>query len=117
MPVNSRWNVAEVLDAAWGYAAATGRRVSIEYAMIRDINDHAWRADLLASLLAGRLAHVNLIPLNPTPGSKWTASDPAVAQEFFDRIASARHPGHSARHQGRPDRRRVRPARRRYRPR
>ncbi|MGO8960543.1 MAG: 23S rRNA (adenine(2503)-C(2))-methyltransferase RlmN [Streptosporangiaceae bacterium] len=88
VPVNRRWKVAEVLDAAWGYAEATGRRVSIEYAMIRDINDQAWRADLLASLLAGRLAHVNLIPLNPTPGSKWTASDPAVAAEFLDRLAS-----------------------------
>jgi 23S rRNA (adenine2503-C2)-methyltransferase len=88
VPVNRRWQVAEVLDAAWGYAAATGRRVSIEYAMIRDINDQAWRADLLASLLAGRLAHVNLIPLNPTPGSKWTASDHGVADEFFDRLAS-----------------------------
>ena len=87
VPVNRRWKVAEVLDAAWGYAAATGRRVSIEYAMIRDINDQAWRADLLASLLAGRLAHVNLIPLNPTPGSKWTASDPDVAAEFLDRLA------------------------------
>jgi 23S rRNA (adenine2503-C2)-methyltransferase len=87
VPVNRRWKVAEVLDAAWGYAAATGRRVSIEYAMIRDINDHAWRADMLASLLAGRLAHVNLIPLNPTPGSKWTASDPDVAAEFLDRLA------------------------------
>jgi 23S rRNA (adenine2503-C2)-methyltransferase len=88
VPVNRRWQVAEVLDAAWGYAEATGRRVSIEYAMIRDINDQAWRADLLASLLAGRLAHVNLIPLNPTPGSKWTASDPDVADEFFGRLAS-----------------------------
>jgi 23S rRNA (adenine2503-C2)-methyltransferase len=88
VPVNRRWKVAEVLDAAWDYAATTGRRVSIEYAMIRDINDHAWRADRLASLLAGRLAHVNLIPLNPTPGSKWTASDPAVAAEFLDRLAA-----------------------------
>ena len=87
VPVNRRWKVAEVLDAAWGYAAATGRRVSIEYAMIRDINDHSWRADMLATLLAGRLAHVNLIPLNPTPGSKWTASDPAVAADFQDRLA------------------------------
>jgi 23S rRNA (adenine2503-C2)-methyltransferase len=88
VPVNRRWKVAEVLDAAWGYAAATGRRVSIEYAMIRDINDQAWRADRLASLLAGQLAHVNLIPLNPTPGSKWTASDPRVAAEFLDRLAA-----------------------------
>jgi 23S rRNA (adenine2503-C2)-methyltransferase len=88
VPLNRRWQVAEVLDAAWGYAAETGRRVSIEYAMIRDINDQAWRADLLAGLLAGRLAHVNLIPLNPTPGSKWTASDPDVAAEFLDRLAA-----------------------------
>jgi 23S rRNA (adenine2503-C2)-methyltransferase len=88
VPVNRRWPVAEVLDAAFGYAAATGRRVSIEYAMIRDVNDHAWRAELLADLLAGRLAHVNLIPLNPTPGSKWTASDPEVAGEFQHRLAA-----------------------------
>ena len=87
VPVNRRWQVAEVLDAAWGYAAATGRRVSIEYAMIRDVNDQAWRADALARLLAGRLGHVNLIPLNPTPGSRWTASDPRVAAEFEARLA------------------------------
>jgi 23S rRNA (adenine2503-C2)-methyltransferase len=88
VPVNKRWNVARVLDAAWAYADATGRRVSIEYAMIRDVNDQAWRADALADLLSGRLAHVNLIPLNPTPGSRWTASDPEVAREFLDRIAA-----------------------------
>ena len=87
VPVNRRWKVAEVLDAAWDYAAVTGRRVSIEYALIRDINDQPWRADLLGSLLAGRLAHVNLIPLNPTPGSKWTASRPGVQEEFLRRIA------------------------------
>lgn len=74
VPVNNRWPIAQVMDAAWGYAEATGRRVSIEYALIRDINDQAWRAEALADLLVGRLAHVNLIPLNPTPGSKWTAS-------------------------------------------
>ena len=86
VPVNRRWKVAEVLDAAWAYAATTGRRVSIEYALIRDINDHAWRADELGSLLAGKLAHVNLIPLNPTPGSKWTASRPAAQREFVRRL-------------------------------
>src|SRR5581483_6761980 len=50
VPINTRWKVDEVLDAAAGYAAVTKRRVSIEYAMIRDINDHAWRADLLGEL-------------------------------------------------------------------
>ncbi len=74
VPINNRWPVAEVLDAAWEYARVTGRRVSIEYAMIRDINDQEWRAEALADLLSGQLAHVNLIPLNPTPGSIWTAS-------------------------------------------
>jgi 23S rRNA (adenine2503-C2)-methyltransferase len=89
VPVNQRWNVAEVLDAAWGYAATTGRRVSIEYAMIRDVNDQPWRADLLGRLLAGRLAHVNLIPLNPTPGSKWDASPKPVEREFVRRLRTA----------------------------
>jgi len=88
VPVNRRWKVAEVLAAAWKYAAATGRRVSIEYAMIRDVNDQAWRAEALADLLSGHLAHVNLIPLNPTPGSRWTASDPQVAREFEHRLAA-----------------------------
>jgi 23S rRNA (adenine2503-C2)-methyltransferase len=88
VPVNRRWKVAEVLSAAWDYAAATGRRVSIEYALIRDVNDQPWRADLLGSLLAGHLAHVNLIPLNPTPGSKWTASRPGAQEEFVRRVAA-----------------------------
>ncbi len=51
--MNRRWKVAEVLDAAWDYAAATGRRVSIEYALIRDINDQPWRADLLGRCWRG----------------------------------------------------------------
>jgi 23S rRNA (adenine2503-C2)-methyltransferase len=86
VPVNRRWKVAEVLAAARDYTAASGRRFSIEYALIKDINDQAWRADLLGSLLAGQLAHVNLIPLNPTPGSKWTASRPADQREFVRRL-------------------------------
>lgn len=86
VPINSRWKVDEVLDAAWNYAEVTGRRISIEYALIRDINDQAWRADLLGDLLRGHLVHVNLIPLNPTPGSKWTASDPRDEREFVRRL-------------------------------
>jgi 23S rRNA (adenine2503-C2)-methyltransferase len=86
VPVNTRWKISEVLDAAWRYGAKTKRRVSIEYALIKDINDQAWRADLLGSLLAGHLVHVNLIPLNPTPGSKWTASRPEAQREFVRRL-------------------------------
>lgn len=86
VPINNRWPVAEVLDAVWGYADTTGRRISIEYALIRDINDQDWRADLLADLLRGRLAHVNVIPLNPTPGTKWTASTPEQQRSFVSRL-------------------------------
>ncbi|HLL67047.1 MAG TPA: 23S rRNA (adenine(2503)-C(2))-methyltransferase RlmN [Micromonosporaceae bacterium] len=89
VPVNQRWKVAEVLDTAWRYARTTGRRVSIEYAMIRDVNDQPWRADLLGRLLAGQLAHVNLIPLNPTPGSRWDASPKPVEREFVRRLRTA----------------------------
>lgn len=87
VPVNTRWNVREVLGAAWEYAEKSGRRISIEYALIRDINDQAWRGDLLGKLLKGKRVHVNLIPLNPTPGSKWTASRPEDEKAFVDAIA------------------------------
>jgi len=67
--------------------------VSIEYALIRDVNDQPWRADLLATLLRRRIGtkrvHVNLIPLNPTPGSKWDASPRAVQDEFVRRVQAA----------------------------
>ncbi len=86
VPVNTRWPVREVLEAAFGYTRETGRRLSIEYAMIRDVNDQPWRADLLAKRLAGKLVHVNLIPLNPTPGSEWDASSKPVEQEFVRRL-------------------------------
>ncbi|THJ76117.1 23S rRNA (adenine(2503)-C(2))-methyltransferase RlmN [Candidatus Frankia alpina] len=86
VPINTRWPVAEVLAAAWEYAEASGRRVSIEYALIDGVNDDVARADALATLLAGRLAHVNLIPLNPTDGSSWRASAPAGQRAFVRRL-------------------------------
>jgi 23S rRNA (adenine2503-C2)-methyltransferase len=89
VPINTRWKVDEAIDAAHRYYEATGRRVSIEYALIRDINDQAWRADLLGEKLNRRgrgWVHVNPIPLNPTPGSKWTASRRGVEQQFVERL-------------------------------
>jgi 23S rRNA (adenine2503-C2)-methyltransferase len=82
VPINNRFNIREVLAAADQYEKKTGRRYSIEYALIRDINDQSWRADLLGRLLKNRNSHVNLIPLNPTPGSKWTASRREDEAEF-----------------------------------
>ena len=89
VPVNNRWKVGEALDAARYYADVTGRRVSVEYALIRDVNDQPWRADLLAKRLhraLGPLVHVNLIPLNPTPGSEWDASPKPAEREFVRRV-------------------------------
>src|SRR5262249_52338669 len=60
--VNNRWKISEPLDAARYYADTTGRRVSVEYALIRDVNDQPWRADLLGKRLhraLGPLVHVN----------------------------------------------------------
>ncbi|WAL41268.1 23S rRNA (adenine(2503)-C(2))-methyltransferase RlmN [Brevibacterium sp. BRM-1] len=92
IPVNTRWKADEAIDAAYDYYRQTGRRVSIEYALIKDMNDHAWRAELLAKKLNARgrgWVHVNPIPLNPTPGSVWTASEPEVAAEFVRRLVAA----------------------------
>jgi len=92
VPVNTRWPVAEVLAATRHYADTTGRRVSIEYALIRDVNDQRWRAELLGRLLRehlGVLGHVNLIPLNPTAGSAWDASPKSVEREFVRQVQAA----------------------------
>ncbi len=90
VPINTRWKVHEVVEAAWHYAEKTKRRVSIEYALIKDVNDQAWRADLLGDVLNSYgdwgWVHVNPIPLNPTPGSKWTASRREDEREFVRRL-------------------------------
>lgn len=92
IPINSHYKVGELLDAARAYFRKTGRRVSIEYALIKDMNDHKWRAELLAHELNKRgkgWAHINPIPLNPTPGSIWTASTPAAQKIFVNTLRQA----------------------------
>lgn len=92
IPINSRWKVGELLDAARHYFLATGRRVSIEYALIKDMNDQPWRAQLLADELNRRghgWVHVNPIPLNPTPGSIWTASTRRAQNMFVETLRAA----------------------------
>ena len=90
IPINSRWKVGELLDAARAYFLATGRRVSIEYALIKDMNDQEWRAQLLADELNRRghgWVHVNPIPLNPTPGSILDGVDEARPRRFRESAA------------------------------
>ena len=91
VPINTRFSVAETVDAAYEYFAKTGRRVSIEYALMRDINDQGWRADLLADVLSadGRgtsWVHINPIPLNEVPGSQFTRSREEDMDEFVRRL-------------------------------
>ena len=117
VPVNTRWQVDETVDAAWNYARVTKRRVSIEYAMMRGINDQAWRADLLADVLNARgdwgWVHVNLIPLNPTPGLEVDrAVDPGRRARVRPPAGGQGHPHDRPRHPRQRDRRRLRPARR-----
>jgi 23S rRNA (adenine2503-C2)-methyltransferase len=85
MPINRRYPLRELIPVAAEYARATGRRVSYEYVLLRDVNDALPLADTLASILPRRLSHVNLIPYN------WTSAGymPArveQARAFRDRL-------------------------------
>jgi 23S rRNA (adenine2503-C2)-methyltransferase len=92
VPINRRYGVAATLAAVHRYWKATRRRVSIEYALIRGINDQEWRAAVLAERLCQygtSWVHLNPIPLNPVPGSIWTASRPKVQDLFVTRLEQA----------------------------
>ncbi|MCL0081609.1 23S rRNA (adenine(2503)-C(2))-methyltransferase RlmN, partial [Peptococcaceae bacterium] len=65
MPINRRYPLAKLIPACKDYATATGRRVTFEYALIKDVNDQLEQATKLAQMLKRMLAHVNLIPVNP----------------------------------------------------
>lgn len=64
MKINKRWNMSELLNACKYYISCTGRRISFEYAMVKDLNDSSEHAEELSKLMKGMLCHVNLIPLN-----------------------------------------------------
>jgi 23S rRNA (adenine2503-C2)-methyltransferase len=87
VPVNRRWPVAECIAAAKAFRRAHGRRVSVEYALIAGVNDRPWQAEALAKLLRGTDIHVNVIPLNPTPGFGVPAS--TRVQAFTDEVRRA----------------------------
>ena len=85
VPINRKWPLAEVVGAGRRFAARTGRRVSLEYVMIDGLNDTDEQATGLADLARGWRSHVNLIPLNPTPGSRWSGT-PAAGIDRFVRV-------------------------------
>ena len=82
MPINRRYNVQTLLTACRNYFEKTGRRISFEYAMIRDVNDTPEMAQLLIKRLKGIAAHVNLIPLNDIEESPLKPSLPGVVRTF-----------------------------------
>ena len=89
VPINRRWPVAELLAACDRYIAATGRRVSFEYALMKGINDGDEVARELAALLRGWLCHVNLIPLNPVDVLPYERPDPAGIERFAGILRAA----------------------------
>lgn len=82
VPINRRYGLDALFEACHEYVERTGRRVSFEWALIAGINDTPTQAQALAARLTGILAHVNLIPLNPTRRYAGERSS-AVATETF----------------------------------
>ncbi|HEV7603575.1 MAG TPA: 23S rRNA (adenine(2503)-C(2))-methyltransferase RlmN [Candidatus Limnocylindrales bacterium] len=89
VPLNRRWPVAEVIEAARDHARATGRRISYEVTMIGGINDTDEDSAAMADLLRGDHAHVNLIPMNPVAHTPWTASPMPVIERFSATLRAA----------------------------
>ena len=90
MPVNRKYPLADVLRAARMYAERTKRRITYEYILIRDLNDGVREAELLAKLLRGQLASVNLIPINPVAERNLYRPDKAAIRRF-QKILEERH--------------------------
>ena len=82
MPIANRYTIAETLAACDAYFAATGRRMSYEYSLVRGVNDQPEHAQALSALLKGKNCHVNLIPVNPVAERSYEASQEASVTRF-----------------------------------
>ncbi len=88
MPVNSKYDIDELLKSCRYYAKVTGRRISFEYAMIKGVNDSDANAMELADRLKGILCHVNLIPVNNVRETNFVKSSVERQKKFIDILAS-----------------------------
>lgn len=86
VPVNRRYPLNALMEACRQYLTAKGRRLSFEWACIGGVNDRPVDAAQLAGLARPLGAHVNLIPLNPTPGYPVRGSRPAAVRQFRDEL-------------------------------
>ena len=89
IPINRRWPITELVTACADYFATRGRRISFEWALISEVNDRFEDADRLAALARPLAAHVNLIPLNATPGYEVRGSSRNRVHRFRDRLVEA----------------------------
>lgn len=89
LPVNRKYPIEEVLEACRYYIEKTSRRVTFEWALIRDENDTPEAAHQLVGLLKGMMCHVNVIPLNPTHQYNGQATTRERAQAFADILNTA----------------------------
>jgi 23S rRNA (adenine2503-C2)-methyltransferase len=89
VPINRRYPLDELAAACADYRLRSGRRLSFEWALIHGVNDRATDADELGAYARPLGAHVNLIPLNPTPGYGVPGTGPAGVRRFRDRLAGA----------------------------
>ena len=88
MPVNKKWPIREVVAASKEYFQLTGRRVTFEYALIKNVNDSKAHAEALARLLSGFPCHVNVIRLNPVTAGKFEPADKYTVEEFVATLAA-----------------------------
>jgi 23S rRNA (adenine2503-C2)-methyltransferase len=89
VPINQRYPIATLMAAVDRYIARTGRRVSFEYALMRGVNDQEQTANDLATLLCGRLCHVNIIPLNPVELLPFERPDRVAIERFAGILRTA----------------------------
>jgi len=82
VPINRRYPIPDLMEACADFRQETGRRVSFEWAMIDGVNDSEHQAVHLARLSTSVRAHVNLIPLNPTPGYPVRGTPPERIDAF-----------------------------------
>ncbi|MBN1249785.1 MAG: 23S rRNA (adenine(2503)-C(2))-methyltransferase RlmN [Anaerolineae bacterium] len=90
LPINKRYNLNALFGAIHDYIAKTNRQVTFEWALIDGVNDTREQAAALAARVSGMLAHVNLIPLNPTADYDGQPSS-AAAIEAFTEVLDRRH--------------------------
>lgn len=82
MPAVSRYTLGQLKNSLDSYIKKTGRRVSLEYSLINQVNDSPDDLQALIAFCEGLICHVNLIPLNPVEGSRFKPSSREKYQEF-----------------------------------